>query len=60
MQPGILKKVDDLGRVTIPKEYRDFYHLDAKELVSVVAVQDGLLISNPKYKVVEIHPNENR
>lgn len=60
MQFGILKKVDDLGRVTIPKEYRDFYRLDANEPVCVVAMQDGILITNPKYKVVEIQPNEEK
>ena len=27
---GMMRKVDNLGRIVIPKEYRDFYHLNHK------------------------------
>ena len=49
---GIEKKVDDLGRVTIPKEFREFYHLDKK--VTLVETEKGLLITNPQYVMVAI------
>ena len=49
---GIEKKVDDLGRVTIPKEFREFYHLDKK--VTLVETEKGLLITNPQYVMVRI------
>lgn len=54
MRIGIRRKVDNLGRVTIPKEWRDFYHLDKQEEVCMIDTQDGLLITNPLYKVVRI------
>ena len=58
MMVGIPKKIDPLGRVTIPKEYRILYRLQENETVSVVATQKGVLICNPKYKVAEIDENE--
>ena len=54
MRIGIMRKVDNLGRVTIPKEYRDFYHLNEQAEICLIDTKEGLLISNPKYKVVQI------
>ena len=54
MSIGIIRKVDNLGRVVIPKEYRKFFHLEKNEEVCLIDTEDGILIRNPKYKVVEI------
>ena len=54
MRVGLHKKIDNLGRVTIPKEYRDFYQLNEKDTVCLIDKKEGLLINNPKFKVVEI------
>ena len=54
MSVGIIRKMDNLGRIVIPKEYRDFYHLDKNEEVCLIDTKEGLLITNPKYKVVEV------
>ena len=59
MRIGILRKIDRLGRVTIPKEYRDFYHMQEDDIISVIDTPEGLLLANPKYKVVEIE-NANK
>ena len=32
---GIKRQVDKLGRIVIPKEYREFYHLDHNDEVFV-------------------------
>jgi len=58
MRIGIHRKVDNLGRVTIPKEFREFYHLNEQDSVCLIDTQDGLLITSPKYKVVEISTEE--
>lgn len=58
MRIGIMRKVDNLGRIVIPKEYRDFYHLNSNDEVFIVDTQEGLLITNPKYKVVKIKENK--
>ena len=60
MRIGMRKKVDNLGRVTIPKEYRDFYNLNAADEVCLVETTEGLLITNPKYKVVKIENVEEK
>lgn len=57
MRIGIIRKVDPLGRITIPKEYRDFYHLYEKEKVCIIDTSEGLLITTPKYKVVKNQEN---
>ena len=54
MRVGMLKKVDNLGRITIPKEYREFYHLNERDVVCLVDTDKGVLITNPKFKVVEV------
>ena len=51
---GIKRQVDKLGRIVIPKEYREFYHIDHNDEVFIVDTNDGLLITNHKYKVVEV------
>ena len=54
MSVGIMRKMDKLGRIVIPKVYREFYRLNKNEEVYMVETKDGILITNPKYKVVEI------
>lgn len=58
MRVGMLIKVDNLGRIVIPKEYREFYHMEKNGKVCLIDTVDGLLITNPKYKVVEIEQEE--
>ena len=60
MRVGIRKKVDNLGRVTIPKEYRDFYNLNSENEVCLIDTTEGLLLTNPKYKVVKIENVEEK
>ena len=54
---GIARNVDKLGRIVIPKEYRDFYHLNHNDEVFIVDTTEGLLITNHRYKVVEEDKN---
>jgi len=49
---GLMRNVDKQGRIVIPKEYRDFYHLNHNDEVFIVDTPDGLLITNHKYKVI--------
>ena len=48
---GILKEIDRLGRIVIPKELRERYGLN--DVVEVIATEDGVLIKNPKYYLAE-------
>ena len=49
---GMIREIDKLGRLVIPKEMRDIYHLAEK--VEIVATDEGVLIRNPIYKVVKM------
>lgn len=49
---GVLKELDNLGRIVIPKELRSRFALN--EQVELVVTEFGVLIRNPKYKLIEI------
>ena len=44
---GIIKEIDKLGRIVIPKNLRERYFLGS--CVEIVATKEGLLIKNPEY-----------
>ena len=48
---GIIRDVDNPGRIVIPKELRDFYKLQGS--IEIISTVDGILIRNPKYTMVE-------
>ena len=45
---GIIKEIDKLGRIVIPKEFRDRFLLSDR--VEIVLTADGILIKNPEYE----------
>jgi len=48
---GIYKKLDSLGRVLIPKEMRELFHLTGE--VELIITSEGILIRNPQYELKE-------
>ena len=48
---GIIKLVDNLGRIVIPKEMRELFGID--NFVEVVVTTEGVLLRSPKYILVE-------
>ena len=48
---GVLKEIDSLGRLVIPKEMRETFKLD--KTVEIIVTQEGILVRNPKYEVIE-------
>lgn len=51
-QVGIIREIDSLGRLVIPKEYRTLFNMSKN--VEVIATEEGVLVRNPKFKLVEI------
>lgn len=49
---GIIKEIDKLGRVLIPKELRGRYGYDGE--VELVAAAHGVLIKSPDYVLIKI------
>lgn len=48
---GVIKEIDNLGRIVIPKEIRERLSLDKK--VEIIITKDGALIKNPEYVLVK-------
>lgn len=49
---GVIKEIDSLGRIVIPKEMRDRLFFDNK--VEVVLTKEGVLLRNPEYELIKI------
>ena len=49
---GVVKQVDSLGRVVIPKDFRERMGLEG--CVEIILTEEGVLIRSPKFKLVEI------
>ena len=41
---GISRKIDDLGRITLVKEFRDILNINIKDRVEMYLLQDGIFI----------------
>ncbi len=48
---GVIKEIDNLGRILIPKELRERLLLERE--VELVLTEEGLLIRNPEYKLAK-------
>lgn len=49
---GVIKEIDNLGRIVIPKEMRNRFSLDKS--VEVVLTKDGVLLRNPEYELIKV------
>ena len=48
---GIIKEMDSLGRILIPKDFRE--RLALEDRVELILTTEGLLIRNPKYAFIK-------
>ena len=48
---GIIKEIDSLGRIVIPKELRKRYGIEIE--VEMVATKEGILLKNAEYCLVK-------
>ena len=53
---GIIKEIDELGRLQIPKEIRKRFGFD--KIVELVVTDEGLLIKTNEYKLVKLNEYE--
>ena len=49
---GVVRRIDELGRIVIPKELRERYGFDGK--VEIVATEEGVLIQSPNYVLTKV------
>lgn len=50
MDTGVIKEIDQIGRLVIPKEFRERFNLINE--VEILATENGVLIRNPEYVIV--------
>ena len=48
---GVVKEIDGLGRLVVPKEMRSMFHID--KAVELVLTEEGILLRSPIYKLVK-------
>lgn len=48
---GIIRKMDALGRITLPKEMRRLFKLEKDDWVEILATDEGILLRVPNVKV---------
>ncbi len=58
---GIIKEINEVGRILIPKELRERYGLIDR--VELIATEEGIVIRSPEYRLVKViktvNPNTN-
>ena len=54
---GVIKEIDRLGRIVIPKEMRDRLGFDKE--VEVVLTKDGVLLRNSEYELIKVKADNN-
>lgn len=57
-QIGIVRKIDSLGRVTLPKELRRVFKLDKNDEIEILATNEGILLRVPNIEVRRIENEE--
>lgn len=53
-QIGIVRKVDSLGRVTLPKELRRVFRINEDDKIEILATDEGILLRIPNIEVRRI------
>lgn len=41
---GVVRKIDDLGRITLPKEMRDILSIEDKTPIEIFSCNDGIFL----------------
>ncbi len=57
-QIGVIKEIDALGRIVIPKEYGE--RLGLEKRVEIVLRKDGVLIRNSEYELISNAKNKQK
>ena len=51
----IKRRVDELGRIVLPKDMRNFYGINKGDALEIVANEEGILIRRPCQTEVDPH-----
>ncbi|MBQ2999866.1 MAG: hypothetical protein IJD64_05330 [Clostridia bacterium] len=53
---GIIKEVDKLGRIVIPKDIRARFGLTDR--VEILMTEVGIVLRNPEYKLIKVNQEQ--
>lgn len=51
---GIMRQVDSLGRIVIPKELRTLYQIEASDQIEIIGTDEGILLKVPDLEINRI------
>lgn len=49
---GIQRRIDNLGRLVLPKELRELYGIKDGDFIEITPTDKGLLLKKPNYKII--------
>lgn len=52
---GVTRRIDDLGRITIPSEIRKTYQLDKNDPVEIIGPEDSILLRVPNIRITKLN-----
>lgn len=56
---GIIRKVDELGRIVIPKEMRDMFNIVEKDLIEIFIDGDNIILRKYEETCIFCKSNKN-
>ncbi len=48
---GISRRIDSLGRIVIPKEFRKSYQIDVDDEIEIIGTDEGILLKVPSVEI---------
>ena len=57
---GIIRKMDDLGRVTLPMEIRKLFKLQKNDYIEIMTTDQGILLRIPNVEVRRVETGGKR
>ena len=52
---GVTRRIDDLGRITIPSEIRKTYQLDKNDPFEIIGPEDSILLRVPNIRITKLN-----
>ena len=48
---GLIRKIDNLGRITLPKEFRKLYMIEDQDDIEIIATEEGIMLKKPNIEI---------
>ncbi len=58
MNIGVSRKLDPLGRIIIPKEFRKKYQIKEEDALEIIGTEEGILLKVPQIEIKRIQEDK--